>query len=90
MKWQFTIDYKRADGKVGAPCDGYIVQRVDVQCSFSQCGPGAKPMRDNYAYYEACEVDPRSWTGGGGPQERAGPDSRAIECGGGCVLSYAR
>jgi len=69
-KWNFVVDYTDPKtGKVGAPCDGYVVQKVTVNCRIKPCVPQVKDQ--TFVYYEAWPVaagggieDPKQKKGG--------------------------
>lgn len=49
IRWNFHIDYKLSDTAKGAPCDGFIVQKISFICTTDFCNP--KKFKD------LCEVD---------------------------------
>ena len=51
IAWVFQLNKK-------APCDGFIVQQVDVRCELSACisCPVTSPLTPSFSYWEAWEV----------------------------------
>jgi len=60
-KWDFFLEVhvnpNNPKSRVGAPCTGYIVQRVDVFCSINKCGKCNGDITfEEFTYYEAWPV----------------------------------